>query len=100
MDIVAALCDRVTALEGGRVIAAGTTREIFAQPDLLNAHGLSVPPLAAAARKLRLAGWPVPAGIFDADEMVSVLRSSSPKFFAIPTHSEELVETRRNYGVS
>jgi energy-coupling factor transporter ATPase len=97
MDVVSTLCDRVTALASGRVIAAGTTREIFMQPDLLEAHGLSVPPLAAVAHKLRLAGWPVPAGTFNAAEIVGAL--SSREFPPVPEPSEELVGTRRNsYG--
>jgi len=73
MDDIAALCDRVVALDGGRVVAAGTVREIFAQPDLLQAHGLSVPPLAAIAHKLRAAGWPIPGGALNAGQVIQAL---------------------------
>lgn len=73
MDDIAALCDRVIALDSGRVLASGTLREIFTQPELLRAHGLSVPPLADMAQKLRAAGWPIPSGVLSADEIVGAL---------------------------
>jgi energy-coupling factor transport system ATP-binding protein len=74
MDDIAALCNRVVALDAGRVFAAGTTREIFAQPELLQRHGLAAPPLADVASRLRAAGWPVPPGAWSADEIVQALQ--------------------------
>jgi energy-coupling factor transport system ATP-binding protein len=73
MDDIAALCSRVVALDDGRVFAAGTTRDIFAQPELLQRHGLAAPPLASIASRLRAAGWPVPPGAWSADEIVQAL---------------------------
>ena len=73
MDDIAALCSRVVALDDGRVFAAGTTRDIFAQPELLQRHGLAAPPLADVASRLRAAGWPVPPGAWSADEIVQAL---------------------------
>ncbi len=73
MDDIAALCSRVVALDAGRVFAAGTTGEIFAQPELLQRHGLAAPPLADVASRLRAAGWPVPPGAWSADEIVQAL---------------------------
>ncbi len=73
MDDIAALCDRIIVLDEGQVMAAGTRREIFAQPELLQAHGLSVPPLADVAQKLRAAGWPIPPGVLYAEEIVEAL---------------------------
>jgi energy-coupling factor transport system ATP-binding protein len=92
MDDIAALCDRVVALDGGRVVAAGTTREIFAQPDMLKAHGLSVPPLAAIAQELRAVGWPIPPGIMTVEEIAEALQrvKSSPEFRGIQGKSVEL----------
>ncbi len=90
MDDIAALCDCVVALDGGRVVAAGTTREIFAQPDMLKAHGLSVPPLAAIAQELRAAGWPIPASVMTVEEIVEALQRvspSSPEFREIQEES-------------
>lgn len=80
MDDIAALCDGVVALDGGRVFAAGTMREVFSQSDMLGAHGLSAPPLATIAQKLRLAGWPVPPGSLSAEEIIVALQ---PSFRAI-----------------
>lgn len=73
MDDIAALCCRITALDGGRVVAAGTRREIFSQPDLLQAHGLDIPPVARIAQELRAQGWPIPSGVLFADELVAAL---------------------------
>jgi energy-coupling factor transport system ATP-binding protein len=73
MDDIAALCQRVTALDGGRVFAAGMVREIFSQPDLLQAHGLDVPPVARIAEALRAQGWQIPTSILFADELVAAL---------------------------
>ena len=92
MDDIAALCDRVVALDGGRVVAAGTTREIFAQPDMLQVHGLSVPPLAAIAQELRAAGWPIPPSAMTVEEIAEALQQvkSSPEFRGIQGKSVEL----------
>jgi energy-coupling factor transport system ATP-binding protein len=73
MDDVAALCQRVTALDDGRVIARGATREIFARDDLLPAHHLAAPPVAQIAKVLRAQGWRVPPDILFADELVAAL---------------------------
>jgi len=73
MDDIAALCRCVVALDGGRVFAAGTTREIFAQPELLQQHGLAAPPLASIASRLRAADWPVPPGAWSAEEIAQAL---------------------------
>ena len=92
MDDIAVLCDRVVALDGGRVVAAGTTREIFAQPDMLKAHGLSVPPLAAIAQELRAAGWPISPSVMTVEEIAEALQrvKSSPEFRGIQGKSVEL----------
>jgi energy-coupling factor transporter ATPase len=74
MDDIAALCERVTALDGGRVVAGGPMREVFSQPEMLQAHGLTVPALADVAHRLRAAGWPIPLGVWDVGELVGCLR--------------------------
>lgn len=73
MDDVAALCQRVTALEDGRVIASGTPRAIFARADFLHAHGLAAPPIARLAALLRARGWHIPNDVLLADELVAAL---------------------------
>jgi energy-coupling factor transporter ATPase len=78
MDDIAALCKRIVALDEGRVFAAGMTREIFAQPELLHRHGLAAPPLADVASRLRAAGWPVSPGAWSAEEIAQALPRVSP----------------------
>ncbi|MEW5719945.1 MAG: energy-coupling factor transporter ATPase [Chloroflexota bacterium] len=73
MDDIAALCHCVTALDGGRVVASGTRREIFSQLDFLQARGLDVPPVARIAQQLRAQGWQIPDGVLFADELVAAL---------------------------
>lgn len=73
MDDIAALCRNVTMLDDGRVVATGTRREIFSQPELLRAHHLDLPPVARVAQKLRAQGWDLPNDILFADELVAAL---------------------------
>lgn len=73
MDDVAALCQRVTVLNDGRVIAHGAPREIFARADVLQANGLDAPPIARLADALRAQGWQIPPDILFADELVAAL---------------------------
>jgi energy-coupling factor transport system ATP-binding protein len=91
MDDIAALSDRVVALDGGRVITAGAMREVFLS-GLLEAHGLAVPPLAFVSQKLHNAGWPVPAGAFDMAEIVHALCSSD--FHSVPEYPGEFAGSR------
>ena len=73
MDDIAALCQRVLALAGGRVVAAGATREIFSRPAVLQTHGLDVPPVMQLAQTLREQGVSLGEGILSADELVAAL---------------------------
>lgn len=73
LDDIAALCQRVTALDAGRVLLAGSLRQVFSQSDVLHAHGLDVPVVARVAQELRARGWKIPAGIIFEDELVAAL---------------------------
>lgn len=44
MDLAWCLCDRAVLLDGGRIVADGSAREIMANGDLMEAHGLEVAP--------------------------------------------------------
>jgi cobalt/nickel transport system ATP-binding protein len=43
LEFVLATCSRVLILDGGEVRAEGPTREVLANPDLMDRHGLEVP---------------------------------------------------------
>ena len=60
MDDCARLCDRIVVLDAGRIVAAGTPAEVFADPNELAAHGLDAPAPQRLARALAKAGVPVP----------------------------------------
>jgi energy-coupling factor transporter ATP-binding protein EcfA2 len=59
VEVVAAYAQRVIVLDGGRVVANGTPREVFAGRELLEAAGLRAPQATELAFRLRdgRAGW-------------------------------------------
>jgi energy-coupling factor transport system ATP-binding protein len=68
MDAVAQLCKRLVVLDGGRLIADGPTRAIFADPASLAALGLGVPQMTLLARRLRERGVPVRPDVLTVEE--------------------------------
>lgn len=82
MDDVAALCQRVTVLNDGHVLARGTTRDIFARAEVLRASGLDVPPIAHIANALRAHGWHIPSDVLCVDELVAALDVGANHRFA------------------
>ena len=69
MDDMARLASRLLVFSGGRLVADGTPREIFAQPELMTEIGLGVPEAALLCRRLREEGIPLPADLYRADEL-------------------------------
>ncbi len=55
MEDVAALAQRAYVLDQGRIVAHGTPRQLFRQPDRLTALGLEVPEVTALMHRLRAA---------------------------------------------
>ena len=55
----AACADRVIVIDGGRIAADGTPREVFSNPELIRSAGLELPQAARLAAALRKAGVPV-----------------------------------------
>jgi cobalt/nickel transport system ATP-binding protein len=43
LEMVLELCDRTVLLDAGSVVAVGASRDLLADPELLEAHGLEVP---------------------------------------------------------
>jgi energy-coupling factor transport system ATP-binding protein len=68
MDAVAQLCTRLVVLDGGRLVADGPTRTIFADPASLSAVGLGVPQVTLLARRLRERGVPVRPDVLTVEE--------------------------------
>lgn len=56
----AALCDRVALMAGGKLITAGTPREVFAQGALIRAHRLDLPPVVRMWDMLKAGGMDLP----------------------------------------
>ena len=53
MEDVARLVDRLLVMHRGKLVLAGTTREVFAQADYLRQLGLGIPQVTELARRLR-----------------------------------------------
>lgn len=60
MDDLAAYCDRILVLDGGRQAALGAAAEVFAQVDFLTSIGLDLPFAQRYALGLKAAGIPLP----------------------------------------
>ncbi len=68
MEDVATLCSRVSVLADGRMILAGSTRDVFSQHKLLEQHGLTIPIAAQAMAMLRQRGCAVATDVLTIDE--------------------------------
>jgi len=61
MEDVARLVKRIVVMHEGGILHDGTPREVFCQAESLVKIGLGVPQATDICRRLRLAGWSVPA---------------------------------------
>jgi len=68
MAEVAALCERLVVLDGGRVAASGSVSEVFSRVDLLERVGLGAPPIARLMSRLRADGMPVRTDVFTVED--------------------------------
>ncbi len=69
----AAMADRVVVMEGGRVLADGTPREVFARVQQLREVALDVPQPTELCYVLRQHGIHIPADVLTVEECVEVL---------------------------
>lgn len=68
-NALAAVADRVVALEGGRVVLDGPVRELLGDAAIMRAHGLEACCAARAAAALRRSGVPVAGAPLTAEEL-------------------------------
>ena len=69
----AASADRVVVMDGGRVIADGTPREVFSRVQALREVALDVPQPTELCDRLRRHGIPLPDGVLTVEECVEAL---------------------------
>ncbi len=68
MEDVSRLCERILVLEGGRLIADGTPKEVFTQVELLLGAGLRPPEVVLLMRGLKEKGWNVSEAVLSPGE--------------------------------
>jgi energy-coupling factor transport system ATP-binding protein len=69
--------DQALVMEQGKIVMAGTPREIFSQEEKLEELHLDVPPVTEIANRLRRAGLPVAKGIVTKEELVQAVKRVS-----------------------
>ena len=75
----AAFAGRVLVLEDGKVVMDGTPRQVFANPEVLAAYRLEIPPAMALARRLRKYQPGIPVDVLTTDELQRAIFARSPK---------------------
>lgn len=66
--------DQAIVMEQGKLVMAGTPREIFSQEEKLEELHLEVPAVTEIANRLRRAGLPVEKGIVTKEELVQAVK--------------------------
>lgn len=73
MDDVARFCDRVVAMEHGRVIFDGTPSEVYAHGERLTSMGLGVPKVTELGEMLKEKGFEIDGAVLNLDQMEEIL---------------------------
>ena len=73
MEDMARYSDRLIVMKKGRLAAAGSAREIFSQPELLQDAGLNVPAITSLMHTLRARGLDVPTDVLTVEDAKRVL---------------------------
>ena len=69
MDDMARLASRLIVMSGGKIVAEGTPREIFARESMMISIGLDVPDAARLCALLRSKGYDLPADLYRPEEL-------------------------------
>ncbi|MBQ5565364.1 MAG: energy-coupling factor transporter ATPase [Clostridia bacterium] len=69
----AALADRLIVLDGGKILADGTPKEVFSHVELLKSHSLDVPQSTELAYKLKSAGLKIDGTPLNVEECVEAI---------------------------
>jgi len=97
--------DRVIVMDAGRVLMAGTPREVFARAAELRAVGLNIPQVTELGRRLRTRGIDIPACVLTTAELRDALapqridapasvQNAEPLPIANYSDATPLIETR------
>ena len=73
MDDVGRFCDRLYVLSKGEIAYSGTPAEVFVHDRRLHEIGLDVPECAKLARRLREAGFNMPADIYRTEDVCAAI---------------------------
>ena len=65
--------DKVYVMDDGKIVLAGTPREVFTQVEVLNSLRLDVPQVTEVAHELKKAGIDLPDGVLTIDELTEAL---------------------------
>jgi energy-coupling factor transport system ATP-binding protein len=67
--------DKIFVMNKGKVVLAGTPKEVFDNVDKIKEYGLDVPQATEIAKKIRDAGYDIPAGIISKEELVQAIKA-------------------------
>lgn len=73
MEVVSDFAERVVVMAGGRVLADGSTAEVFARPDLMGAASIEAPQVAQLSQALTRSASPRFAGISQVSGIVDLV---------------------------
>ena len=76
MDDMARIAERLIVFSEGRVLLDGSPEEVFAEPELLVEHGLSVPRATALAMELKKQGVELQGAVFSHEQLLEKLLSA------------------------
>ena len=74
MDIVAEHCNKVAVMNGGKVVAYGTPKEVFADKDAITSAGLELPLTAYLTERLSAVGVKVDSDLTEEDFIKALLQ--------------------------